>query len=126
MQDTTDPILALTSSTYNPETLLIYGNKVFLSSALPNRDLLPLFLTLSSAISNTSLTSFPVFPGTAIFQSFSPNLRTWLNKVDFWSLLHPGADFLDPGGEVDCELEGVFVRTAGIVDCKLERREADV
>jgi len=83
MQDTTDLILALTSSTYNPETLLIYGNKVFLPSALPNQNLLPLFRTLSSATSDTILTSFPVFPGTATFQSFSPNLRTWLNKVDF-------------------------------------------
>ena len=126
MQDTTEPLPTLTSPSYNPQFLLINGNKVFLPSALANQDSLPLFLTLSSATSNTLLTFFPVFPGTAIFQSFSPDLRTWLNKVDFWSLLHPGTDLLDPGGEVDCELEGAFVRTAGIVDCKLERREADV
>lgn len=46
--------------------------------------------------------------------------------MDFWSLLHPGADLLDPGGEVDCKLEGVLVRIAGIVDRKLEPRETDV
>jgi hypothetical protein len=41
--------------------------------------------------------------------------------VDFWSLLHPGADFVEElGGVVEFDLVGVVVRIAGIVDCKLE------
>lgn len=53
MQETTESHLALTSPSYNPQLLLINGNKVFLPSALANQDSLPLFLTLSSAVTST-------------------------------------------------------------------------
>jgi hypothetical protein len=37
--------------------------------------------------------------------------------VDFWSLLHPGADLVEElGGVVEFDLIGVVDRIAGIVD----------